>query len=136
MYSKPHYSGDTFKYDYLKLQGSASTNATKTATLATCTNAYDTSSGITCSITCTKVTGAEAVGLYILSTITAAASQNVFSSSANAAHGITLANEGTISKSYEGQSTSSSDNTNNNNDTYDGNCLKYYLVSLLSLLLF
>lgn len=63
MYSKRHYSGDTFKYDYLKLQGSASTNATKTATLATCTNAYDTSSGITCTITCTKVTGAEAGGL-------------------------------------------------------------------------
>ena len=74
----------------------------------------------------------------ILSTITTAASQNVFSSSANAAHGITLTNEGTISKTYEGQATISFDNTNtnNNNDTSDGNYLKYYLVSLLSLLLF
>ena len=65
----------TFKDDYLKLQDSATGNTTKTATLATCTNECTSSSGITCTITCTKVTGAEAGGLYILSPISAAASQ-------------------------------------------------------------
>lgn len=64
-------TGTTFKDDYLKLQNVTS----KTATLATCTNECTSSSGITCTITCTKVTGAEAGGLYILSPISAAASQ-------------------------------------------------------------
>jgi hypothetical protein len=43
-------------------------------------------------------------------------------------------------KHYERQAASGNNNantnTNNNNDTSDGNSLKYYLVSLLSLLLF
>ena len=65
----------TFKDDYLKLQDSATGNTTKTETLATCTNECTSSSGITCTITCTKVIGAEAGGLYILSPISAAASQ-------------------------------------------------------------
>jgi len=138
-------AGTTFKDDYLKLQGSASGNATaKSASLATCTNACDTSSGITCTITCTKVTGAEAGGWYILSPIVAAADSNVFSSTGHAAHGITLANAGSPTKKYEGQAAAASGNntnntntnTNNNNDTSHGNSLKYYLVSLLSLFLF
>ena len=64
----------------------------------------------------------------------------MFSSQTNAAHGIILAKEGTITKTYEGQATSSSDNnnntnnTNNNNDTSHRNCVKYYLVSLSLLL--
>ena len=135
----------TFKDDYLKIQGNDDSNKTaKTASLATCTNACDTSSGITCTITCTKVTGAEAGGWYILSPIVAAADSNVFSSSGHAAHSITLANAGTPTKKYEGQAAAASGNntnntntnTNNNNDTSHGNSLKYYLVSLLSLFLF
>ena len=134
----------TFKDDYLKLQGSATGNTTKTATLATCTNECTSSSGITCTITCTKVTGAEAGGWYILSPIVAAADSNVFSSTGHAAHGITLANAGTPTKKYEGQAAAASGNNtnntntnnNNNNDSSHGNNLKYYLVSLLSLFLF
>ena len=136
-------AGTTFKDDYLKLQGSASGNATaKSASLATCTNACTGSGTFTCTITCTKVTGAEAGGWYILSPIVAAADSNVFSSSGHAAHGITLANAGSPTKKYEGQAAAASGNntnntnTNNNNDTSHGNSLKYYLVSLLSLLLF
>ena len=138
-------TGTTFKDDYLKLQGSASGNATaKTASLATCTNACTGSGTFTCTITCTKVTGAEAGGWYILSPIDVAADSNVFSSSGHAAHGITLANAGTPTKKYEGQAAAASGNntnntntnTNTNNDTSHGNSLKYYLVSLLSLLLF
>lgn len=139
-------AGTTFKDDYLKLQGSASGNATaKTASLATCTNACTGNSDpYTCTITCTKVTGAEAGGWYILSPIVAAADSNVFSSSGHGAHGITLANAGSPTKKYEGQAAAASGNntnntntnTNNNNDTSHGNSLKYYLVSLLSLFLF
>ena len=134
-------TGTTFKDDYLKIQGSANAdaNATKTAKLATCTNACTGSGTFTCTITCTKVTGAEAGGWYILSPIAAATGENVFSSSGHATHGITLANEASITKTYEGQAASGNTNTNtnnNNNDTSDGNSLKYYLVSLLSLLLF
>jgi hypothetical protein len=136
-------TGTTFKDDYLKIQGSANAdaNATKTAKLATCTNACTGSGTFTCTITCTKVTGAEAGGWYILSPIAAAAGSNVFSSSGHTTHGITLANAGTLTKKYEGQAAASGNNNtntnnNNNNDTSDGNSLKYYLVSLLSLLLF
>ena len=138
-------AGTTFKDDYLKLQGSASGNATaKSASLATCTNACDTSSGITCTITCTKVTGAEAGGWYILSPIGTAADSNVFTNSGKTGDGITLANANPTTKKYEGQAAAASGNntnntntnTNTNNDTSHGNSLKYYLVSLLSLLLF
>ena len=133
----------TFKDDYLKIQGSASAdaNATKTATLATCTNACTGSGTFTCTITCTKVTGAEAGLLYTLTPISTAVNSNVFSSNANSGDGITLANANPTTKSYEGQAAASGNNNtntnnNNNNDTSDGNSLKYYLVSLLSLLLF
>ena len=135
----------TFKDDYLKIQGSASAdaNATKTATLATCTNACTGSGTFTCTITCTKVTGAEAGGWYILSPIQTAATSNVFTNSGKTGDGITLANLDSSTKRYEGQAaasgnnnTNTNTNNNNNNDTSDGNSLKYYLVSLLSLLLF
>ena len=140
--AKATLTGTTFKDDYLKIQGSANAdaNATKTAKLATCTNACTGSGTFTCTITCTKVTGAEAGGWYILSPIAAATGENVFSSSGHSTHGITLANEASITKTYERQAASGNNNantnTNNNNDTSDGNSLKYYLVSLLSLLLF
>ena len=136
-------AGTTFKDDYLKIQGNDDSNKTaKTATLATCTNACTGSSApFTCTITCTKVTGAEAGGWYILSPIAAAADSNVFSSTGHTKHGITLANVNSPTKKYEGQAAASGNNNtntnnNNNNDTSDGNSLKYYLVSLLSLLLF
>ena len=131
-------TGTTFKDDYLKLQNVTS----KTATLATCTNACTGSSApFTCTITCTKVTGAEAGLLYTLTPISTAVNSNVFSSNANSGDGITLANANPTTKSYEGQAAASGNNNtntnnNNNNDTSDGNSLKYYLVSLLSLLLF
>ena len=132
-------TGTTFKDDYLKLQNVTS----KTATLATCTNACTGSGTFTCTITCTKVTGAEAGLLYTLTPIGTAATSNVFSSGANSGDGITLANADPTTKSYEGQAAASGNNNantntnnNNNNDTSDGNSLKYYLVSLLSLLLF
>ena len=74
-------AGTTFKDDYLKLQNVTS----KTATLATCTNACTGSSApFTCTIKCTKVTGAEAGLLYTLTPITTAATSNVFSSALNA----------------------------------------------------
>ena len=132
----------TFKDDYLKIQGSASADANaKTATVATCTNACTGTSAFTCTITCTKVTGAEAGLLYTLTPISTAVNSNVFSSNANSGDGITLANANPTTKSYEGQAAASGNNNtntnnNNNNDTSDGNSLKYYLVSLLSLLLF
>jgi hypothetical protein len=138
----------TFKDDYLKIQGSASAdaNATKTATLATCTNSCTGTGTLTCTITCTKVTGAEAGGWYILSPIQTAATSNVFTNSGKTGDGITLANLDSSTKKYEGQAAASGNNNtntnntntnnNNNNDTSDGNSLKYYLVSLLSLLLF
>ena len=139
-------AGTTFKDDCLKIQGNDDSNKTaKTASLATCTNACTGNSDpYTCTITCTKVTGAEAGGWYILSPIVAAADSNVFSSTGHAAHGITLANAGSPTKKYEGQAAAASGNntnntntnTNNNNDTSHGNSLKYYLVSLLSLFLF
>ena len=138
-------AGTTFKDDYLKIQGNDDSNKTaKTASLATCTNACTGSGTISCTFTCTKVTGAEAGGWYILSPIVAAADSNVFSSSGHASHGITLANAGSPTKKYEGQAAAASGNntnntntnTNNNNDTSHGNSLKYYLVSLLSLFLF
>ena len=130
-------TGTTFKDDYLKLQNVTS----KTATLATCTNACTGSGTFTCTITCTKVTGAEAGLLYTLTPISTAVNSNVFSSNANSGDGITLANANPTTKSYEGQAAASGNNNtntnnNNNNDTSDGNSLKYYLVSLLSLLLF
>ena len=124
----------TFKDDYLKLQGSATGNATaKSASLATCTNACTGSTApFTCTIKCTKVTGAEAGLLYTLTPITTAATSNVFSSAANSGDGISLANLASSTKKYEGQAADSG----NKNDTSHGNSLKYYLVSLLSLLLF
>ena len=135
-------TGTTFKDDYLKLQNVTS----KTATLATCTNACTGTSAFTCTITCTKVTGAEAGLLYTLTPISTAVNSNVFSSNANSGDGITLANLDSSTKKYEGQAAASGNNNtntnntntnnNNNNDTSDGNSLKYYLVSLLSLLLF
>lgn len=130
-------TGTTFKDDYLKLQNVTS----KTATLATCTNACTGSGTFTCTITCTKVTGVEAGLLYTLTPISTAVNSNVFSSNANSGDGITLANANPTTKSYEGQAAASGNNNtntnnNNNNDTSDGNSLKYYLVSLLSLLLF
>ena len=132
-------TGTTFKDDYLKLQNVTS----KTATLATCTNACTGSGTFTCTITCTKVTGAEAGGWYILSPIDTAATSNVFTNEGKTGDGITLANLDTSTKKYEGQAAASGNNNantntnnNNNNDTSDGNSLKYYLVSLLSLLLF
>ena len=98
---------------------------------------------MTCTITCTKVTGAEAGGWYILSPIQTAATSNVFTNSGKTGDGITLANLDSSTKRYEGQAaasgnnnTNTNTNNNNNNDTSDGNSLKYYLVSLLSLLLF
>ena len=122
-------AGTTFKDDYLKLQNVTS----KTATLATCTNACTGSSApFTCTIKCTKVTGAEAGLLYTLTPITAAATSNVFSSDANSGDGITLANLASSTKKYEGQAADSG----NKNDTSHGNSLKYYLISLLSLFLF
>ena len=133
-------AGTTFKDDYLKLQGNDNSNkTTKAASLATCTNACTGSGTFTCTITCTKVTGAEAGGWYILSPIEAAAASNVFSSTGHTAHGITLANADTPTKKYEGQAAASGNNNTNsggNNDTSHGNSLKYYLVSLLSLFLF
>ena len=131
-------AGTTFKDDYLKLQNVTS----KTASLATCTNACTGSSApFTCTITCTKVTGAEAGLLYTLTPISTAVNSNVFSSGANSGDGITLANANPTTKSHEGQAAASGNNNtntnnNNNNDTSDGNSLKYYLVSLLSLFLF
>lgn len=129
----------TFKDDYLKLENVTS----KTATLATCTNACTGSSApFTCTIKCTKVTGAEAGLLYTLTPITTAATSNVFSSDANSGDGISLTNLASSTKKYEGQAAAASGNntnntnTNNNNDTSHGNSLKYYLVSLLSLFLF
>ena len=128
----------TFKDDYLKLQNVTS----KTATLATCTNACTGSSApFTCTITCTKVTGAEAGLLYTLTPISTAVNSNVFTNSGKTGDGITLANLDSSTKRYEGQAAASGNNNtntnnNNNNDTSDGNSLKYYLVSLLSLLLF
>ena len=136
----------TFKDDYLKLQGSATGNATaKSASLATCTNACTGNSDpYTCTITCTKVTGAEAGGWYILSLIDTAATSNVFTNEGKTGDGITLANLDTSTKKYEGQAAAASGNNtnntntnnNNNNDSSHGNNLKYYLVSLLSLFLF
>ena len=133
-------AGTTFKDDYLKLQNVTS----KTATLASCTNACTGSGPYTCTIKCTKVTGAEAGLLYTLTPITTAATSNVFSSAANSGDGISLANLASSTKKYEGQAAAASGNntnntntnTNNNNDTSHGNSLKYYLVSLLSLFLF
>ena len=118
----------TFKDDYLKLQNVTS----KTATLASCTNACTGSGPYTCTIKCTKVTGAEAGLLYTLTPITTAVNSNVFSSAANSGDGISLANLASSTKKYEGQAADSG----NKNDTSHGNSLKYYLVSLLSLLLF
>ena len=119
----------TFKDDYLKLENVTS----KTATLATCTNACTGASApYTCTIKCTKVTGAEAGLLYTLTPITTAATSNVFSSTANSGDGISLTNLASSTKKYEGQAADSG----NKNDTSHGNSLKYYLVSLLSLLLF
>ena len=134
-------AGTTFKDDYLKLENVTS----KTATLATCTNACTGSTApFTCTIKCTKVTGAEAGLLYTLTPITTAATSNVFSSTANSGDGISLTNLASSTKKYEGQAAAASGNntnntntnTNNNNDTSHGNSLKYYLVSLLSLFLF
>ena len=132
-------AGTTFKDDYLKIQGNDDSNKTaKTASLATCTNACTGNSDpYTCTITCTKVTGAEAGGWYILSPIGTAADSNVFTNSGKTGDGITLANLDTSTKKYEGQAAAASgNNTNNNNDTSHGNNLKYYLISLLSLFLF
>ena len=119
-------NGFAFADNYLKIKGNDEANKTSSATLGGCTAA---ASGTTCTITCTKVTGATAGKYYILSEIDteAAASSGVFTTTGQTTNGITLANKASSTKVYEGQASSDDPNSNTSN----GNFLKYTSVYLL-----
>ena len=117
-------NGFAFADNYLKINGNAEGNKTSSATLGGCTAA---ASGTTCTITCTKVTGATAGKYYILSAIESAASSGVFTTTGQTGNGITLGKKDDSTKVYEGQASSDDPNSNTSN----GNFLKYTSVYLL-----
>lgn len=126
--------GLAFVDNYLKIQGNANANSTSTASLGGCTAAV---SSTTCTITCTKVTGATAESYYILTGIGTAATEGVFSTTGKTGDGITLANKATTTTVYEGQasssssSSSSSSNSSSSSSTDSSSFLKYTLGFLL-----
>ena len=134
-----------FVDNYLKLNGNAAGNATsKTATLGTCTAACTGSGTFTCTISCQKVTGADAGAYYVLTEIKEAVKSGVFSTTGKTSDGVTIANKDGSKKVYEGQAAASNNgaNTNNSNSSNKGDSddscsfIKYHFIGLMCLLLF
>jgi len=134
-----------FVDNYLKLNGNDAGNATsKTATLGTCTAACTGSGTITCTISCQKVTGADAGAYYVLTEIKEAVKSGVFSTTGKTSDGVTIANKDGSKKVYEGQAAASNNgaNTNNSNSSNNGDSddscsfIKYHFIGLMCLLLF
>ena len=135
-----------FVDNYLKLNGNAAGNATsKTATLGTCTaSCTGNETPFACTISCKKVTGADAGAYYVLTKIEDAAKSGVFSTTGKTSDGVTIANKDGSKKVYEGQAAASNNgaNTNNSNSSNKGDSddscsfIKYHFIGLMCLLLF
>ena len=135
-----------FVDNYLKLNGNAAGNATsKTATLGTCTAACTGNEApFACTISCQKVTVADAGAYYVLTKIEKAAESGVFSTTGKTSDGVTIANKDNSQKVYEGQAAASNNgaNTNNSNSSNKGDSddscsfIKYHFIGLMCLLLF